>query len=179
MSLVNRENTMEFDVDGVLKLILLLVGFCALLFLTYVTTKYIGQKQIRTMRSKNISILETVALGTDKRLHLVKAGNSYLLIATTSKSIEFLANVDIEETDAEEAAQADKEMRFDFRAILDRYSGMYRAKKEKRAVEKGEDSAENMEEPKFKNNLDKLRTIVYKSQNTKVKEDGVDVTNDK
>jgi flagellar biogenesis protein FliO len=166
-------------IEYVLRIILLLVGFCALLFLTYVTTRYIGQRQMKSMRGKNISILETVMLGSDKRLHLVKAGNSYILIASTSKSVEFLANVDLDTAEEEETTGPENDARFDFRTILDKYAGMYRAKKEKRVVVREENPAEKQDEPKFRSNLDKLRTIVYKSKNIKSKEDGVDVTNDK
>ena len=55
------------DVDSVLKIILMLIGFGAILFLTYVTTRYIARKQIRSMKSRNISVIETVMLGPDKR----------------------------------------------------------------------------------------------------------------
>ena len=91
---------MQFDIKTVLQIILLLIGFTALLFLTYVTTRYIGRKQAKSMQGRNISIIETVMLSPDKRLHLVRAGKSYVLIATTQKSVEFLTNVEIGE-DAE------------------------------------------------------------------------------
>lgn len=168
------------DIDNVLKIILFLIGFCAILFLTYVTTRYIGQKQIRTMRSKNISILETVMLGVDKRLHLVKAGNSYILIASTSKSIEFLTAVDMDEAEIKEETVADNDTRFDFRAILEKYSGMYKAKKQKPSISNDAGAQEGQqEEVGFRTNLNRLKTIVNTNQYNKVKKDGVEVTNDK
>ena len=103
---------------GFLEVILYLAGFCSLLFLTYVTTRYIGRKQVRAMKSKSISVLETVMIGTDKRLHLVKAGNSFLLIATTSKSVVFLTAVDLDESGENALLEEEKEARFDFKTIL-------------------------------------------------------------
>ena len=162
-----------------LRIALSLIGFFALLFLTRVTTKYIGQKQLKTMKSKNISVVETIILGTDKRLHLVKAGNSYVLIASTSKSVEFLTAVDMDESEINEETAAVTDTRFDFRAILEKYSGMYRAKKEKPAMPGNTQAPAEQEEAGFRTNLNRLKTIVNKSRYNEVKKDGVEVTNDK
>jgi flagellar protein FliO/FliZ len=166
------------DINDILKIVLFVIGFLAILFLTYVTTRYIGQKQIRTMKSKNISILETVMLGVDKRLHLVKAGNSYVLIASTSKSIEFLTAVDMDKAEVNDETATDMDGHFDFRTILEKYSGMYKAKKQKPALSGEEDTSSGQQGGVgFKTNLERLKTIVNK--NNKVKNDGVEVTNDK
>lgn len=162
-----------------LKVILYLTGFCSLLFLTYVTTRYIGRKQIRVMKSQNISVLETVMIGTDKRLHLVKAGNRFLLIATTSKSVVFLTTVDMDESGDKAVSGEEKEARFDFKSIFEKYTGMYRTKKEKSGNKPENDIPQGMaEEKKFKSNLGKLRTIINESH-YQDKENGDDSTNEK
>jgi flagellar protein FliO/FliZ len=162
------------------KIALSFIGFFALLFLTYVTTRYIGQKQMKTMKSKNISVVETIMLGADKRLHLVKAGKSYVLIASTSKSVEFLTAVDMDESEMNEETADIADSRFDFRTILEKYSGMYRANKQKPAVPGDlQASSEPQEETGFKANLRRLRMIVNKNRYIEVKKDGVEVTNDK
>ncbi len=164
----------------ILKAILLLIGFGAILFLTYVTTRYIGQRQVRTMKSKNISIMETVMLGADKRLHLVKAGSSYVLIASTSKSIEFLTAVEVDESEVQEEAPVNMDMRFDFKNILEKYSGIYKTKKTDPAISReAEAPSGQQQEAGFRTNLDRLKTIINKNQYNKVKKDGVEVTNDK
>ncbi len=162
-----------------LKIALSLIGFFALLFLTYVTTRYIGQRQLKSMKSKNISVVETIILGTDKRLHLVKAGNSYVLIASTSKSVEFLTTVDLDEGEINEETAAVTDNRFDFRAILEKYSGMYRAKKDKPAVPGDAQAPAEQEQAGFRTNLSRLKAIINKNQYIEVKKDGVEVTNDK
>lgn len=163
-----------------LEIALSLIGFFALLFLTYVTTKYIGDRQLKTMKSRNISVLETIMLGADKRLHLVKAGNSYVLIASTSKSVEFLTAVDMDEGEINEDNTDDADSRFDFRTILDKYSGMYRAKKQKQGLPEDVQASENQQdEAGFRTNLKRLRKIINKNQYIEVKKDGVEVTNDK
>lgn len=163
----------------VLKVILYLIGFCSLLFLTYVTTRYVGRKQNNAMKSKNISIVETVMLGADKRLHLVRAGSGYILIASTSKSVEFLTAVDMEPADGQEQAEDNNETAFDFRELFEKYKGFYKQKKEKLLNNQKYDTPQDMaDEHAFRSNLGKLRTIVNKNQN-QVRENGDDATNEK
>jgi len=50
------------------------VVFGSVLFLAYVTTKFIGTRTNKIVKGKYIKIIETVNLGFDSRLHLVKAG---------------------------------------------------------------------------------------------------------
>lgn len=160
-----------------LKIILYLFGFCALLFLTYVTTKYIGQKQNKSMKSKNISVIETVMLSADKRLHLVKAGKEYVLIASTTKSVEFLAKVDIEEDVQQGAETENKGNTFDFKYLFDKYAGQYRNNREKdRNRERAESPQDMSDGNDFKSNLSRLKRIVNKNQ---VEENGDDNTNEK
>ena len=162
----------------VLNVILYLAGFCALLFLTYVTTRYIGRKQANAMKSKNINVLETVMLGMDKRLHLVKAGNKFLLIATTSKSVVFLTTVDLEKSGEDVETGEEKEVSFDFKSIFEKYAGMYKIKKEKDKYQEHDIPQGMAEEKRFKSNLSRLRTIVNKSHYQE-KENGDDNTNEK
>jgi len=165
---------MEWNIDDILKLILFLLGFCALLFLAYVTTRYIAQKQMRTMQSKNISVIETVMLGGDKKLHLVKAGNKYILIASTTKSVEFLTSVELDKTAADETDAASSETHFDFRSILEKYGGIYKAKKAERLAGTANEDADRKNENRFRLNLDKIRKLTEKDKNTKLNENGDD-----
>jgi flagellar biogenesis protein FliO len=167
------------DIDNILKIVLLLIGFLVILFLTYVTTRYIAQKQNKTMRGKNISVMETVMLGPDKKLHLVKAGNSYVLIASTSKSVEFMSTVEMDESEAIEDSSENMDNRFDFKAILEKYSGMYRAKKQRSSPINNEGTSNQVNGDGFKTNLERLKTIINSNKHKEVKKDGVEVTNDK
>jgi len=172
----------QTGIDAILKIILFLIGFSALLFLTYVTTRYIGRRQVRSMMGRNISIIETVMLGPDKRLHLVRAGKSYVLIATTAKSVEYLTTVELDEDAEATAAEEDNGTRFDFRSVFEKYSGIYRAKAMKNTnEEKPVSSGEEREEPTFRKNLEKLRIILKRNREngTGNDKDGVDDTNDK
>lgn len=162
----------------VLKVVLYLVGFCSLLFLTYVTTRYIGLKQNKAMNGKNISVLETVTLGADKRLHLVKAGNSYILIASTAKTVEFLTTVSVDESMRPETSAEERDAVFDFKSLFEKYTGAYRTKKDKASDDEKYDPPQDLAEGNnFKYNLNKLSQMVRKNHN-RVKENGDDVTNE-
>jgi len=162
-----------------LKIMLYLIGFCSVLYLAYIATKYIANKQNKAMKSKNISVIETVMLGTDKRLHLVKAGNGYVLIATTSKTVEFLTKVELDEVTEQEAVPAENGVPFDFKSILEKYSGLYRSKKGKNSAGSEYEAPQDITEGHdFRSNLGKLKSIVG-SNKYKVKENGDDGTNEK
>lgn len=162
-----------------LKIVLYLVGFCSLLYLAYIATKYIANRQSKAMRSKNISVVETVMLGTDKRLHLVKAGKDYILIATTSKTVEFLSKVELDGEHEREAAPAENRAPFDFKSIFEKYSGLYRAQKaDNTAGPEDETPQDATSGHDFRSNLVKLKSIIG-SNKFKVKENGDDITNEK
>jgi len=87
-----------------------LIIFACLLFLVYVTTRFVGQKASNAMRSKNMRMVETLPIGFDKSVHLIQVGDKYFLIASAGKSIEFLSEVDlvhIEEPIEEKTKQLD------------------------------------------------------------------------
>ena len=156
-----------------------ILGFGGILFLTYVTTRYLAGKSNKAMKGKHLSIVETISLGTDKRIHLVKAGEKHILIASTSKSIEFLTDLSIGE---EEASNNPKDQGaqnvFDFKALFEKYMNVYKNKKSISFRPETDISANNAEGEKFKFNLEKLKHITQKI-NTQIENDGDDVTNEK
>ena len=156
-----------------------ILGFGGILFLTYVTTRYLAGKSNKAMKGKHLSIVETISLGTDKRIHLVKAGEKHILIASTSKSIEFLTDLSIGEEEASNnPADQGVQNVFDFKALFEKYMNVYKNKKSISFRPETDISANNAEGEKFKFNLEKLKHITQKI-NTQIENDGDDVTNEK
>jgi flagellar protein FliO/FliZ len=62
----------------------------------YYVTKYIARKGLNPTRNKNLKIIETVPLGVDKSLLLVKVGEQFLLLGSTQKNITLLTAVEQE-----------------------------------------------------------------------------------
>lgn len=62
----------------------------------YYVTRYIARKGFIVSGNKNIKIIETVSLGIDKSLLLVKVGEQYLLLGSTQRSISLLTAIEQE-----------------------------------------------------------------------------------
>lgn len=100
---------------------LFLLGFGSILFLAYITTRLLATKAQNVMKGKYINVVETISLGVDKKLHLVKIEETYMLISSSGKSIEFLSIVPIESQDEKPALQRNlSEEPLDFKSNLDR-----------------------------------------------------------
>jgi len=158
--------------------ILFLLGFGSILFLAYVTTRYLAGKTNRALKGKYIQIIETVNLGLDKRIHLVKAGSQYVLLAATSKRIEFLTTVDIGEEAEKITEDSSPKNVFDFKAMFDKYINAYKSKKNSASLQENEDkSTYTSKESDFRANLGRLKTITHKGRQVGDNED--ESTNEK
>lgn len=153
----------------------ILVVFGALLFLAYVTTRYVGSKASKALKGKYISIADTVNIGLDKQLHLVKVGESYFLISSSGKNIGFLAEVDINSETVDEVGESNN--LFDFKSLFEKYVQTFKGagKKEDKEDKSGLDVATEGE--MFKSNLKKLKTINLRTGNQE-KNDGDENTNE-
>jgi len=142
-----------------LEALFLLLGFGSILFLAYVTSKFVAKKANKAIRGKYISIIETVNLGPDKRIYLVKAGKQFILIATSGKNVSFLTNVDIEDFDESELPQGQNTLKF--RGYFDKYLHSYTGIKQNNDGNLAEEAFNDKKGVNvFKNNLEKLRAVV-------------------
>lgn len=62
----------------------------------YFATKYLARKGLNPAKNKNLKVIETVPLGIDKSLLLVKVGEQYLLLGSTQKNISLLSAIEQE-----------------------------------------------------------------------------------
>jgi len=100
--------------------LLFILAFGLILFLAYITTKLVAGKATSAMKGRYIEIVETVNLGMDKKIHLVKVDKQFILIATSGKNIEFLTNITLENYEEHEKNEK-KNNFFNFKSILDKY----------------------------------------------------------
>lgn len=154
--------------------LLFVLGFGSVLFLTYVTTKYIANKSVKTMYGKYMNIVETISLGMDKRLYLVKVDKQFVLIASSGKTFEFLTGITIE--NYEEMTENTTNDAFNFKKILEKY--IYTGKQLKTAAASEPDNEDtsgiqsNEYVSPFKKNLNKLKDINRSiNTNDKISED--------
>lgn len=135
------------------------IVFGSIVFLAYVTTKYIGNKAGKTLKGKYITIIETVSIGMDKQLHLVKVADQYLLIASSGKSIEFLTQVKLEGYQPEPSAETVGPVNFG--AVLEKYVQNFKGDCRKATdleSQLGEQSSPGYSNA-FSNNLNRLKNL--------------------
>ena len=83
--------------DSYLQFLTVLVLFVFVLFITYFTTRFIANYQKNKINGKNIEVIETARISSNKYLQIVKAGNHYLLIAIGKDEIHMLTELTEEE----------------------------------------------------------------------------------
>ncbi len=162
----------------------ILLAFGSILFLAVVFTKLVASKTKRSMGGKYISVVETLSIGMDKQIHLVKAGESFVLIASAGKTVTYLTTLELDTYDEENATGSTNNM-FDFKSLFDKYIQAYKDKKTGKRVDKvgavsskeADDITNTVEGDVFKKNLQKLKTITRITRK-QGKLDGDDFTND-
>ena len=99
----------------VLQLVFGLVLFVGILYLSYAATKYLAKRLSPDGRSgRNMKIIESLAIGKDSCLLIVKAGEKILLLGKTAGSISLVSELSADEiaTAQETSAQSGQQMTF-------------------------------------------------------------------
>lgn len=84
---------------SILKLIYLIIVFLIILAASYYLSKFIAKKNYR--KNKRMKLVETLSLGYDKNLHIIKIGETFFLISSTKNGINLLDRLSKEEIDEE------------------------------------------------------------------------------
>lgn len=127
----------------------ILIVFCAILFLAWLTTRLIGKRFQGEQKAKRMRVVETLPLGVDRSLLLVRVGEKHYLLASGRGHMDFMSEVDPGPAPQEpDAAVAN-----DFRTLLERYSGLGRASGANQGPE------ETMEERPVQTGVRRLRKI--------------------
>ncbi len=97
--------------------------FGVVLFLGYVTTKLVGGKAGKMMRGKNMNVVESISLGMDKQIHLVKVGEKFIVLSTSGKNIQMLTELSPEQMGEVVAENTTENQAQQFKEIFDKYVG--------------------------------------------------------
>lgn len=84
-------------VDSFVQFITVLVLFCAVLAITYLTTRYIANFQKLKAEGGNIAVLETCRVAPNKYIQIVKLGKKYIAVAVCKDTMTKLAELSEEE----------------------------------------------------------------------------------
>lgn len=158
-----------------------LLIFGSILFLAAITARYFGAKASKTLQGKHLNVIETLNLGVDKKLYLVKAGNTYILLASAGKRIEMLTTLDmdgsVEDTEVQSVSP------FDFKSFFDKYVQVFKNRKKGSDDPSGNNSSEadyqtdSNGDDVFRRNLDRLKRMTSAAGRSDRK-DGDDYTNE-
>lgn len=84
-------------VDSYVQFLTVLLLFVFVLFITFLTTRWIANYQKSRTNGGNIEIIETTRVASNKYLQIVRAGNKYILIAVGKDEIHMLTELSAEE----------------------------------------------------------------------------------
>lgn len=110
--------------DSFLQLIGVLLIFVFVLAITYTTTRWIANYQKGHSFNKNLHVIETLKITTNKYIQIVEAGNEYLVIAIGKDEVSLLTKLtreQLKEVPSEEVLS--ENMTENFKEIFDRLKG--------------------------------------------------------
>lgn len=81
-------------VDSIASFFTVLVIFIFILVITYFTTRYIANYQKGKFGGKNIKVIESARLTTNKFLQIVQIGEEYFAIALGKDEVTFISKLD-------------------------------------------------------------------------------------
>lgn len=121
--------------DSYAQLLTVLLIFVVVLGATAFTTKWISGYQKKQGMSGNLELLDAVRLGNNKYLQIVRAGETYVVVAVCKDTVTVLAQIPAEQLKfREETGQS-----MNFREIF---------RRARQSGETGEDLSERLNEPK-------------------------------
>ena len=98
-----------------IQLLGVLIIFLFVLAITYFTTKWIGNYQKTNFANKNLQIVESIRVGNNKFIAIVKAGEVYLVVAVGKDDVTLLTQLTEEQFPMDGKAAQEN-----FREVLNR-----------------------------------------------------------
>lgn len=146
-----------------------ILAFIAVMCLLLFTTKYLAYKSKKLLKGNYMHIVESLSLGVNNRLHLVKVDKDFFIISASSKNVEFLARVNINDYEEEDMKNPLSEV-IDFKSVLKKYlNGFQFGNQVKNQTQEEAASVSNVEpqgidstksnDLQFKMNLEKLKHL--------------------
>ncbi len=143
-----------------------IVVFALIIAIMIFFTKYLGYKTKKMQKGNYMTIIETLSLGVNNRLILVKVEDEFLILSVNNKSSEFITKVNIKDYKEQEEVNPFSDI-IDFKSILAKNIIKSGSNKKHSTSEKMDTTTnENTQEQNtgtdkntFKNNLDKLKKL--------------------
>ena len=111
---------------GIFEILFILIVFVCILFLAYVVTRFIAKRSSGRLKSRHMEVVDSLAVGADSQLLIIKAGDEYFLTSKTQKQIVMLAKLALTAEDTQDSAVRSTGFADSFRSVLE--SKLSRAK---------------------------------------------------
>ena len=132
----------------------LLIVFFAVLFLAYVTTRFVAGKASKAMSGKHMEVNETINISVDKRVHLLRVNTKYFLISSSGKSLNLISEINKEDILNNETTENVKT--FDFSSIFSKYVENKKSNEPDENISVNKETVDN----NIKRNLFKIRNMM-------------------
>lgn len=146
----------------------IILAFIVVILILLFTTKYLTYKSRKMMKGNHMHIVESLGLGVNSRLLLVKVDKEFFILSATNKNVEFLARVNIDNYEEQEIKNPISEV-IDFKSVLGKYmAGLNFTGKSRKSADSAENKMGNntvsadeivTDDAMFKKNLKKLKNL--------------------
>lgn len=103
------------SLNSFLQLVGALLIFAFVLLITYLTTKWIGGYQKTQMTGSNLQVVESMRIGNNKLIQLIRVGEKYIVVAIGKEEVTMLAEVP-----AEQLKEITQDSQEDFQVLLNK-----------------------------------------------------------
>ena len=108
--------------ESVFQLIVVLLIFIVVLVITYFTTKWIVGYQKAQTYNKNLQVIETIKLTTNKYIQIVRAGEDrFFVIAVGKDEVNLLGELSLDELKELPSEEVYSQPSMDFKSILESF----------------------------------------------------------
>ncbi len=87
------------SIDSITQFVTVLILFIAVLAVTYLVTRYIGGLQRGQTKGNNIEVIETVRIGQNQCVEIVRVADRYLAVGIGKEEVTMLAELDKDSVD--------------------------------------------------------------------------------
>ena len=139
-----------------------LIVFGIILFLAYFSTKLIAKKANKSIKGRNIELIEAFSIGMDKRLFLIRVGNQHLLFSSGKKGLDYVTEIDIDNQEIIPKKENTENI-FDFNAIISKYIKKDSEVENINNIDNISESS-TISKSSVKNNLNRLKNIIKEKE---------------
>jgi len=104
---------------GIFEILFIFIVFFCILFLAYFVTRFVAKRAAGRLKSRYIEVVDSLAVGADAQILIIKAGEELFLAAKSQKQITLLTKLALSPSDVQDAAPQSAGFAENFRSVLE------------------------------------------------------------